>query len=469
MEIQQLLSKYMLEISKVDDENKLYSALVGILKRILDFQVLNVLKGNEVIYSEPAEVFIDNTHYTDYLQWIEERLQPTFLPFEDVYVGMVPIFKGNKLLSLAVILTTHEPTAETIDYLQLIAYLSGITLENLRLFRIVDDSRQYYETILNVSNDGIVVLKEEEIEFKNLKAEQILNEHPKLISKIKENLESGTEFFEFEELQAFFSLSLKKIELFGEERTLVSIRNITTEKEIQKLREVDKIKTNFIANISHELRTPLAAIKAYVETMMGMPMSQEEIQEFLEIIFTQSQRLEQLLNDLLDFSQLESGTLKIKTEKTDICKVIERAKSAVQKFAEEHNVDILTKCQNIMSVCDPHKIEQVIVNLLSNAIKFSDRTKEHKYVKLSVVEENDKIRVLVEDNGIGIPEDKIDKIFDKFYRVDNELTYAIPGTGLGLSIVKEIVGLHGGEIKVESQVGVGSIFEVILPLPNNLS
>ena len=468
MEIQQLLSKYMLEISKVDDENKLYSALVGILKRILDFQVLNVLKNKELIYSEPVDVTIAKEYYADYLQWIEERLHPTFLPFEDIYVGLIPIFKGSKVLSLIVILTTNEPTAEIIDYLQLIAYLSGITLENLRLFKIVDDSRQYYETIINVSNDGIIVFKDRDVEFKNIKAEQILNEHHRLLDEILKSIENGTEFFEFEEANSFFSVSLKGIKLFGEDRILVNVRNITTEKEIQKLKEVDKIKTNFIANISHELRTPLAAIKAYVETILSMPMSYEEIQEFLNIVHEQSLRLEQLLNDLLDFSQLESGTMRVVLEPSDICDIIERAVSAVQAFAEEKKVKIEKECLPITIECDHRRIEQVIVNLLSNAIKFSDPQKENKYVKVSVNDEGEKIRISVEDNGIGIPGDKIDKIFDKFYRVDNELTYSIPGTGLGLAIVKEIVEMHGGEIQVKSEVGQGSIFEVILPKNKNV-
>ncbi|AMW32065.1 two-component system, OmpR family, sensor kinase [Fervidobacterium changbaicum] len=463
MEIQQLLSKYMLEISKVDDENKLYGALVGILKRIVDFQVLNVLSNNEVIYSEPQDVTIAQEYYADYLQWIEERLHPTFLPFEDVYVGLIPIFKGTKILSVAVILTTTEPTAEVIDYLQLIAYLSGITLENLRLFKIVDDSRQYYETIINVSNDGIIVFKDGQVEFKNLRAEQVISEHNRLLDEILKNTQNGVEFFEFEEANAFFSVSIKHIKLFGEDRVLVNIRNITTEKEIQKLKEVDKIKANFIANISHELRTPLAAIKAYVETILSMPMSYEEIQEFISIVHEQSLRLEQLLNDLLDFSQLESGTMRISLESANLCDIVDQAITVVQKLAEEKNVQIMKECSPVVIKCDPRRIEQVIVNLLSNSIKFSDQQKENKFTKITASDEGEKVRISVEDNGIGIPEDKLDRIFDKFYRVDNELTYSIPGTGLGLAIVKEIVEMHGGEIHVKSKVGEGSIFEVVLP------
>jgi len=126
-------------------------------------------------------------------------------------------------------------------------------------------------------------------------------------------------------------------------------------------------------------------------------------------------------------------------------------------------VKIKSECLPITIECDRRRIEQVIVNLLNNAIKFSDPQKDSRYVRVSVSDEGEKIRISVEDNGIGIPGDKIDKIFDKFYRVDNELTYAIPGTGLGLAIVKEVVEMHGGEIQVKSEVGQGSIFEVILP------
>jgi two-component system OmpR family sensor kinase len=199
-----------------------------------------------------------------------------------------------------------------------------------------------------------------------------------------------------------------------------------------------------------------------------MPMSYEEIQEFLNIVHEQSLRLEQLLNDLLDFSQLESGTMRIVVEPSNICDIIERAVSAVQAFAEEKKVKIESECLPTTIECDHRRIEQVIVNLLSNAIKFSDPQKDSKYARVTVTDEGEKIRIAVEDNGIGIPEDKLDKIFDKFYRVDNELTYAIPGTGLGLAIVKEIVEMHGGEIQVKSEVGQGSIFEITLPKRKNV-
>lgn len=464
MEIQQLLSKYMLEISKVTNEETLYSALSGILKRVIEINALNVIRSNEIIYSEPSNVYIEKETFADYVPWVEERLYPTFLPLEEVYIGLIPIFKGRKLLATIVIKTNNEPTAEVMDYVQLLAYLSGITLENLRLLDFVDKAREYFESIINLSNDGIIVLNQnDEPEFINNKAREIIDIFPTIIDTILEHVYIQEEFFEIEENNLFFSISTKEVDLLGEKKILINVRNITSEKEVQKLKEVDKIKTNFIANISHELRTPLAAIKAYVETILNMPMSQEEIQEFLGVVYNQSLRLEELLNDLLDFSQLESHTMKILKERVNICDVINNSVISVSKMAEDKSVNIIVNCEDILINCDRRRIEQVIINLLTNAIKFSDPSKEEKYVKVNLNDTDNKVQIIVEDNGIGIPSDKLDKIFEKFYRVDNELTYSIPGTGLGLSIVKEIVELHGGRIEVESDVGKYTKFVVTLP------
>lgn len=464
MEIQQLLSKYMLEISKVTNEETLYSALSGILKRVIEINALNVIRSNEIIYSEPSNVYIEKETFADYVPWVEERLYPTFLPLEEGYIGLIPIFKGRKLLATIVIKTNNEPTAEVMDYVQLLAYLSGITLENLRLLDFVDKAREYFESIINLSNDGIIVLNQnDEPEFINSKAKEIINIFPTIIDTILEHVYIQEEFFEIEENNLFFSVSTKEVDLLGEKKRLVNVRNITSEKEVQKLKEVDKIKTNFIANISHELRTPLAAIKAYVETILNMPMSQEEIQEFLSVVYNQSLRLEELLNDLLDFSQLESHTMKILKERVNICDVINNSVISVSKMAEDKSVNIIVNCEDILINCDRRRIEQVIINLLTNAIKFSDPSKEEKYVKVNLNDTDNKVQIIVEDNGIGIPSDKLDKIFEKFYRVDNELTYSIPGTGLGLSIVKEIVELHGGSIRVESELGKYTRFIVTLP------
>ena len=464
MEVQQLLSKYMLEISKVTDEKSLYVAVAEIMRKVVDYKVLNVIVHSSLFYAEPADQIINEEWFIDYLPWVEERLSPTFLPVDNWYVGLIPIFKGIKLLSIIVLTTSEEPTAEVIDYLQLLSYLSGLTLENLRLIGFVDNAREYSETVLNLSSDGIIVFYKGEIEFQNAKSSEIIKNYPDMLREIKTKIDSNEEFFEIELPSAFFSMSIKKIQLQGEERTLVTVRNITSEKEVQKLREVEKIKTNFIANISHELRTPLTAIKAYTETIVNVPMTQEEIKEFSETIYNQSLKLEGILNDLLDFSQLESHTLKIMKGPTSIQDVINASICTISHLASQYDVRIEFNFDQDLEInCDRKRIEQVITNLLTNSIKFSDKNKEERVVKITVENDGNFVKIIVEDNGIGIPADKIDKIFDKFYRVDSDLTYSIPGTGLGLAIVKEIVEMHNGSISVESEEGKWTRVTVQLP------
>lgn len=454
----------MLEISKVTDEKSLYIAIAEIMRKVVDYKALNVIVQSSLFYAEPADQIINEEWFIDYLPWVEDRLSPTFLPVDNWYVGLVPIFKGVKLLSVIVLTTSEEPTAEVIDYLQLLSYLSGLTLENLRLLDFVDNAREYSETVLNLSSDGIIVFYKGEIEFQNAKSSEIIKNYPDMLREIKTKIDSNEEFFEIELPSAFFSMSIKKIQLQGEERTLVTVRNITSEKEVQKLREVDKIKTNFIANISHELRTPLTAIKAYTETIVNVPMTQEEIKEFSETIYNQSLKLEGILNDLLDFSQLESHTLKIMKGPTSIQDVINASICTISHLASQYDVRIEFNFDQDLEInCDRKRIEQVITNLLTNSIKFSDKNKEERVAKIAIENDGNFVKIIVEDNGIGIPADKIDKIFDKFYRVDSDLTYSIPGTGLGLAIVKEIVEMHNGSISVESEEGKWTRVTVQLP------
>ncbi|MBP7303582.1 MAG: two-component sensor histidine kinase, partial [Fervidobacterium sp.] len=184
MEVQQLLSKYMLEISKVTDEKSLYIAIAEIMRKVVDYKALNVIVQSSLFYAEPADQIINEEWFIDYLPWVEDRLSPTFLPVDNWYVGLVPIFKGVKLLSVIVLTTSEEPTAEVIDYLQLLSYLSGLTLENLRLLDFVDNAREYSETVLNLSSDGIIVFYKGEIEFQNVKSSEIIKNYPDILREI---------------------------------------------------------------------------------------------------------------------------------------------------------------------------------------------------------------------------------------------------------------------------------------------
>lgn len=166
----------MLEISKVTDEKSLYIAIAEIMRKVVDYKALNVIVQSSLFYAEPADQIINEEWFIDYLPWVEDRLSPTFLPVDNWYVGLV-VFKGVKLLSVIVLTTSEEPTAEVIDYLQLLSYLSGLTLENLRLLDFVDNARECYETVLNLSSDGIIVFYKGEIEFQNVKSSEIIKNY----------------------------------------------------------------------------------------------------------------------------------------------------------------------------------------------------------------------------------------------------------------------------------------------------
>jgi len=151
-------------------------------------------------------------------------------------------------------------------------------------------------------------------------------------------------------------------------------------------------------------------------------------------------------------------------EPTNIHDVINDSILTVNHLASQYDVKIeFNFDQDLKINCDRKRIEQVITNLLTNSIKFSDKSKEERVAKIAIENDGDFVKIIVEDNGIGIPADKIDKIFDKFYRVDSDLTYSIPGTGLGLAIVKEIVEMHNGSISVESEEGKWTRVTVQLP------
>nr|2C2A_A Chain A, SENSOR HISTIDINE KINASE [Thermotoga maritima] len=246
------------------------------------------------------------------------------------------------------------------------------------------------------------------------------------------------------------------------------MENVTESKELERLKRIDRMKTEFIANISHELRTPLTAIKAYAETIYNSlgELDLSTLKEFLEVIIDQSNHLENLLNELLDFSRLERKSLQINREKVDLCDLVESAVNAIKEFASSHNVNVLFESNvpcPVEAYIDPTRIRQVLLNLLNNGVKYSKKDAPDKYVKVILDEKDGGVLIIVEDNGIGIPDHAKDRIFEQFYRVDSSLTYEVPGTGLGLAITKEIVELHGGRIWVESEVGKGSRFFVWIP------
>ncbi|MCM8786953.1 MAG: ATP-binding protein [Candidatus Omnitrophica bacterium] len=233
--------------------------------------------------------------------------------------------------------------------------------------------------------------------------------------------------------------------------------------DITQLRRLERIRQDFVANVSHELRTPLTSIKGYAETLLeGALFDKKNAKDFVEIIYQDASRLAKLIDDLLDLSKIESGKLEMVFLPIDILDVIEKVVKILEPQAKKKAILVTLNIPlNLPKVlADQNRISQVILNLLDNAIKY---TPDKGKVTISAASKDKFIQVDISDTGIGIPEDAIPHIFERFYRVDKARSRELGGTGLGLSIVKHIILNHGGNVWVESKVSYGSTFSFTLP------
>lgn len=463
MNLDLLFSSFMHEIGKATSEMEVYKALLNSVKSVLNYEKALVMKEDKIVYYEPE--MLDIQKFEDYIAWIKQRLLPAFFPEEDKFVGIIPIVKQNKLLGVILLLTKNEPNNEILNLLQTFAFLTGVTVENLILVDQIKKSEKFMSDVLNSINEGIFVLNENgRIEFLNDFAREILDSAPHinefLISAI---INDERKILTKEFNNHYYTIVKVKFNFSNETKYVVTFNNVTYEIELEKLKQLDKMKTEFVANISHELRTPLTAIKAYTETLLNMEVDRESQREFLETVYEQSERLESLLNDLLDFTLIESGTMELEYSEFDLCELIKEVVENLKQLAEKYKVKINVNCESISISADKRRIKQAIHNLVDNSIKFSDKSKEERYVNISVEKKEENLSIIIEDNGIGISQEDKEKIFEKFYRGDRSLTYEVPGTGLGLTIVQEIIKLHGGKINVNSTLGEGTTFELVIP------
>lgn len=237
--------------------------------------------------------------------------------------------------------------------------------------------------------------------------------------------------------------------------------------DVTKEAEVDKMKTSFISNVSHELRTPVTTIKSYVDTIYnhGKDLDTDTYNEFIETINLETDRLKKLVNDILDFSRLDEGAVVLERELAELSPVINLTVQSVKVLADQKQIALSTAIESNLPklYINSDSIERVLRNLLSNAIKYTTEGGRIK-VRAEIAEMGDAIEVSVQDSGIGIGEEHLPHLFDRFYRVENKV-HTIKGTGLGLHLVKVAIEKHhGGEVFVKSEIGVGSTFGFRIPL-----
>ena len=348
---------------------------------------------------------------------------------------------------------------------------------------IISEKKQT-ESVLRSVAEGLVVVNDKgDVILMNPAAEKLLDVKKEkkvgkpLLEDIKDeqliSLVSGSAVGEKEIVLASKKVDTKKVlrssSAVIEDENGKTVGMVSVLSDITKQRELEQLKSDFVANVSHELRTPIVAIQKSIAVILEKaagPLTEPQ-EKFLTAAKSNLQRLDRLINDLLDLSKLEAKKMTLKLESISIEKIINDACESLDNWAKAKAIIIEKTIQNDLAAIriDPLRIIQVLNNLIGNAIKFTPNDGKIM-IETKLREENNEIEISVADNGIGIAKEDLSKVFDKFEQAGERTWTDISGTGLGLSIAKEIVELHAGKIWVESEKGKGAKFTFTLPYKN---
>ena len=251
--------------------------------------------------------------------------------------------------------------------------------------------------------------------------------------------------------------------------TKVLDRTKQLESALEEVKNISKTKSEFVSAVSHELRTPLTSIKGYASILMAGKLGEipDKVKKRLEKINMHSDNLVKLINELLDISRIESGRVEMHLEKTNMLNLIENVQDLLTPQFKNKGVNWVTEADESIPelLIDSSQVERVFINLISNAVKF---TPTDGSITVRAKKENEDIQFDISDTGIGISKEDIKRLFDEFYRVDNNINQNVKGTGLGLAVAKKIVEAHGGKIWISSEEGNGTTFHFTIPIqPTN--
>jgi two-component system sensor histidine kinase VicK len=248
-------------------------------------------------------------------------------------------------------------------------------------------------------------------------------------------------------------------EFAGVEEAMIIILTDITDRQ-----RLDRVQTDFVANASHELKTPIAVIKSYSETLMDLADSSGEQKEFLSIIVAETDRMKRLISNLLRITKLDLGEEKLKEEEINLRELIEFVVGRVRVLSKEklQQINIVTSGENFVARGDEDALGQVFMNVISNAIKY---TSEKGRIDVDIMDKGEALTICVKDNGVGVPQEDLARIFERFYRLDKSRSKQEGGTGLGLAISKQIIERHGGKIVAENNLDSGT--KILIDLPTS--
>ena len=371
-------------------------------------------------------------------------------------------------------------TEEDVTLLTALAKSAASVISSAKLYIAVSDEKRELERTLQGMLAGVFVVdSDERVRLMNSAARHIFGVpgedgtgkpfsqvvrdegvHDLVRSCLKGNAEASAELSVYSPDERIYQVQTALLR--GDNGDVSGV--VATLHDITELRGVERMKSEFVSTVSHELRTPLTSIKGFIRTLLEDTegyYDREMQTEFYRIIDSECDRLVRLISDLLNLSRIETGrALELVLTEVAMGTTVDRIVESQRSYAANHEFDIVVQDDLPTITADQDKIEQVLTNLLSNAVKYSP---DGGKIKIHTREVDDHVAVSITDQGIGIPEDQLDKLFTRFHRVDSRDTRKQYGTGIGLYLVKHLVDAHQGEVTVESTVGEGSTFTFVLP------
>lgn len=489
--------------SSLDKQEVLNSIIINICKVLkADRGIISMIDEDSysvyAVSQSGAKQFIDHL-YNGMYQRLEQDRMPFIVKREQmpaekgyhletgyVYDLYLPIFSATNHIVAVMLLSRFSDRFIDFDMDEFssLAKQIGISLEKIRLYEQTEQDRLVNQDILNNVQEGIQLVSENgEIIQVNTKFCELMGDDAQShfyvgqswsdwSSRVNVLTEEADDIISFiqdamknikEHHYTFKLKDHKVIKIYAEAlfRGQEKFGTVFVYRDITKDYEVDKMKSEFVSTVSHELRTPLASILGFTELMIHRNLKPEKQKKYLTTIYGEAKRLTALINDFLDVQRMEAGKQTYEKKYLELLPLIERVVENQHIDSSVHSININVSVQNSFVLGDKSKLEQAFTNIISNAIKYSP---EGGKIVITLWKQENELHVSVADEGLGIPDSSLDKLFTKFYRVDNSDRRKIGGTGLGLSIVQEIMNAHDGQIKVESDYGKGSTFTLVFPI-----